>query len=98
MEHIKSIRPQVVNIDVPEVITTAELTDHTQEILHHFGLNAPSLLNTYSCCLEDALIESVQKMKMWRELYEEQSIELSAARDLNALRQQLIKEESDATA
>jgi len=97
MNQTQKIRPKAVNIELPETITTAELTQHSQDILSHFGLDAPSLLNIYSCRLEDALIESVQKMKMWRELYEEQALELSAARDLNALRQQLIKEEADAT-
>ena len=98
MNQTQKIKPKAVNIELPETITTAELSEHSQEILSHFGLEAPSLLNIYSCHIEDALIEAVQKMKMWRELYEEQSIELSAARDLNALRQQLIKEEADASA
>ena len=97
MNLTQAIRPKKVDIELPETITTAELSQHSQEILSHFGLDAPSLLNIYSCRLEDALIEAVQKMKMWRELYEETSIELSAARDLNVLRQQLIKEEADAT-
>ncbi len=98
MNQTQKLRPKAVHIEVPETIQTAELSQHSQDIISHFGLEAPSLLNIYSCHLEDALIEAVQKMKMWRELYEEQSIELSAARDLNALRQQLIKEEADASA
>jgi len=97
MNQTQKIKPKAVNIELPETIATADLSEHSQDILSHFGLEAPSLLNIYSCRLEDALIEAVQKMKMWRELYEEQALELSAARDLNALRQQLIKEEAEAT-
>ena len=97
MNETQKLKPKAANIELPETIVTAELSQHSQDILSHFGLEAPSLLNIYSCHVEDALIEAVQKMKMWRELYEEASIELSAARDLNVLRQQLIKEEADAT-
>ena len=98
MNETQKIKPKAVNIELPETIVTAELSQHSQDVLSHFGLEAPSLLNIYSCHLEDALIEAVQKMKMWRELYEEQSIELAAARDLKVLRQQLIKEEADVNA
>ena len=47
-------------INLPKTIKVSELSDHTRDILEHFGLDAPSLLNTYSCALEDALIEQVK--------------------------------------
>ena len=31
------------------------------EVLEHFGAEAPQLLNTYACAVEDALIEQVQR-------------------------------------
>ena len=30
-------------------------------MLEHFGAEAPNLLNTYACAVEDALIEQVQR-------------------------------------
>ena len=46
-------------IKLPKTIKTDDLSDHSKDILTHFGLEAPSLLNTYCCALEDALIEQV---------------------------------------
>ena len=54
---------QAENITVPAYIVTAKLSPETQEILAHFGLEAPVKLNQYSCAVEDALIEQVQKNK-----------------------------------
>jgi hypothetical protein len=33
------------------------------EVLNHFGIDAPFLLNEYSCSLEDELIEQVKRNK-----------------------------------
>jgi len=56
-------RPErlVKPIKLPKTIKVDELSEDTVDILAHFGLDAPSLLNTYSCALEDALIEVVKK-------------------------------------
>ena len=48
-------------IELGKTINVAELSESTKEILEHFGLDAPHLLNQYSIALEDALIEQVQK-------------------------------------
>lgn len=35
--------------------------EESLEVLRHFGVNAPFLLNEYSCSLEDELIEKVRE-------------------------------------
>jgi len=39
----------------------SQISDESLEVLEHFGAEAPSLLNTYACAVEDALIEQVQR-------------------------------------
>jgi len=38
-----------------------QISDDSLEVLEHFGAEAPQLLNTYACAVEDALIEQVQR-------------------------------------
>ena len=58
---VTPLSAQVENIELPAFIVTSNLSEETQEILAHFGLEAPLKLNQYSCAVEDALIEQVQK-------------------------------------
>ena len=37
----------------------SQVSDESLEVLQHFGAEAPALLNTYACAVEDALIEQV---------------------------------------
>jgi len=37
------------------------ISGESLEVLEHFGAEAPALLNTYACAVEDALIEQVQR-------------------------------------
>lgn len=37
----------------------SQISDDSLEVLEHFGAEAPTLLNTYACAVEDALIEQV---------------------------------------
>ena len=39
----------------------SQLSNESLDVLQHFGSEAPSLLNKYSCAVEDALIEQVKK-------------------------------------
>ena len=39
----------------------SQISDQSLEVLEHFGAEAPALLNTYACAVEDALIEQVQR-------------------------------------
>ena len=61
--------------EVPEVIKRDSFDPNTVEVMEHFGLNAASFLNTYSCRVEDALIEIASKCKEHKEsivlLYQE---------------------------
>ena len=45
---------------------TEWLSDDSIEVMEHFGLEAPALLNKYSNALEDALIEQVRQVKLLR--------------------------------
>ena len=38
-----------------------QISDQSLEVLEHFGAEAPALLNTYACAVEDALIEQVHR-------------------------------------
>ena len=40
---------------------TEWLSDESIDVMQHFGLEAPVLLNNYACAVEDALIEQVKK-------------------------------------
>ena len=54
-------KPKAQQTRVPETIKRKDLTPETVEILTHFGLNSPALLNNYCIALEDALIEQVTR-------------------------------------
>ena len=51
--------------EIPSVVAEF-LSDESLEIVQHFGLEAPKLLNDYSNALEDALIEQVAIIKELR--------------------------------
>lgn len=44
-------------------ITWDSFSVASQEVLEHFGLDAPHILNKYVCSVEDALIEMVDRLK-----------------------------------
>jgi hypothetical protein len=50
---------------IPSVVAEF-LSDESLEIVQHFGLEAPKLLNDYSNALEDALIEQVKLVQQLR--------------------------------
>ena len=63
MDHkgqILKIPPQVAEFFSPESL----------EVLEHFGLEAPALLNQYCCTLEDVLIETVGEREDLKEKLE----------------------------
>ena len=51
---------------VPDVLRE-EMSDHSIEIMEHFGVEAAANLNQYTISLEDALIKQVQKASSYRE-------------------------------
>ncbi len=56
-------RPKSATAPLPETIVVADLDPGVQEVLKHFGVNAPELLNNYCMALEDSLIELIRKIK-----------------------------------
>ena len=60
----KANRPEGGYEISPQV--TEWLSDDSIEVMQHFGLEAPDLLNKYSNALEDALIEQVRQVKLLR--------------------------------
>ena len=54
-------KPKAQQTKVPSAIKRSDLTPESIEILEHFGLNYPYLLNEYCVALEDALIEQVTR-------------------------------------
>ena len=74
-------RPQPSKGPLPPDLKIADLAKPSQEIMQHFGADAPDNLNTYCCCLEDALIEQVrgkanaiEEIKRLQALLEEHNI------------------------
>ena len=53
-------RPKQSRKKLPKDLTIDSFSEASLEILEHFGIEAPNLLNNYCTALEDALIEQVQ--------------------------------------
>jgi hypothetical protein len=56
-------RPKINAKPLPETIVIADLDPGVQEVLRHFGINAPELLNNYCMALEDSLIDLIKKIR-----------------------------------
>ena len=63
----QGLKEQKGDVEIPDVITKDLLTEESLEVLTTFGLDAPYLLNKYSCDLEDSLLEVLQKTGRYRE-------------------------------
>ena len=59
------------------------------EIISHFGVEAPSLLNNYCCAVEDALIEQMKKAIEYREKCIALSDEVKRLKDLVSIEDSL---------
>lgn len=70
LEKQLSSRPTKTTAPLPKTIVVSELSDGTKDVLEYFGVEAPVLLNDFSCALEDALIESVARYKELKQKYE----------------------------
>ena len=67
---LKKNRPAKSKEPLPKTINVADLSEASQDVLEHFGIEAPALLNDYSNALEDALLEMVQKLIKLQQKYE----------------------------
>ena len=54
------------------------ISGESLEVLEHFGAEAPALLNTYACAVEDALIEQVQRTNSMDQVLQATSEERNA--------------------
>ena len=61
-------KQRVANHSKRSDISWDSFTPESQEVLEYFGLDAPYLLNEYTCKVEDALIETVARLKAANEL------------------------------
>lgn len=57
-------KPEKINDDLPHAILLSELSTETLEVLEHFGIEAPHLLNQYCIKVEDALITVCNKCEL----------------------------------
>ena len=62
----------------PEQLAAYGVSDESVEVLNHFGADAPQVLNTYACQIEDALITTNQQLNEAVNLLEELSNEHKA--------------------
>lgn len=54
--------------EVPDVINThQDLSAHTIDCMKTFGMDAAATLNDYSCSVEDALIQQIEKVREYTE-------------------------------
>ena len=53
-------RPRASLDKLPKDLSIDSFSEASVDILKHFGIDAPNLLNNYCTALEDALIEQVQ--------------------------------------
>ena len=74
-------RPTPSKHKLPKDLSIDSFSKASIDILEHFGIDAPNLLNNYSTALEDALIEQVQnrandlkRLKRYEALLQEHQI------------------------
>lgn len=60
-------KPKPYGKELPEAIYLKDLSTDSLEVMQHFGPEAASLLNTYSCAVEDALVEQMQRQALLAE-------------------------------
>ncbi len=53
-------RPKASKDRLPKDLSIDSFSEASVDILQHFGIDAPNLLNNYCTALEDALIEQVR--------------------------------------
>ena len=63
MSGTKRVKLEPGRYEVPDVIHTKDLTASSIDVIATFGLDAPALLNKYACSVEDAFIETLQRLQ-----------------------------------
>ena len=69
-------KPKKATEPLPEAIKNAGFSEASLDVLEHFGPETPALLNTYSCAVEDALIESIMRQMEQKKIIQELQLKL----------------------
>lgn len=80
---------------MPDTISVSELSEHTQDVIKSFGLEAAGLLNDYACAVEDSLIDTLARLKEYKEALSENDIARKEAELKNALLNRRLRTISD---
>lgn len=81
---INKPKPNKKKTKLGATINVSDLSEATVDVIAHFGINAPGLLNEYSIALEDALIEQVNHVvKLRHQVAELQSIVIKLETNAN---------------
>ena len=65
---------------VPDIILKEDLSEHCVSVLEEFGVEAPSILNDYSCKIEDAFLQAVEDRKILSEAVTKMNAEINDLR------------------
>ncbi len=68
---IKIARPKPAPGNLPETFDQSDFSEASIEVLEHFGIEAPTLLNDFAISLEDALIELMKRHQLLKTQYQE---------------------------
>ena len=60
------VRKQIQSDQTPEIFRKL-MSQESFEVMEHFGMDTPRLLNNYCCAIEDALVEQMKKAIEYRE-------------------------------
>lgn len=64
------VREKTSSTSLPSEIKTEDFSKESREILEHFGLECPAMLNVYATSLEDVLLQLTQaNNELRREVY-----------------------------
>jgi polyhydroxyalkanoate synthesis regulator phasin len=64
---LEELRPAASLKSTPASIAFTDLSEDSQSVVAHFGIEAPAHLNNYCCALEDALIPLAEKVDELKE-------------------------------
>ncbi len=76
LEKLRKHRDELPNLreDLPEDFPLEIFSEASQDILQHFGADAPKILNEYATDIEDALITVCQAYKELKAAFDKQMI------------------------
>ena len=82
------VQKQIQSDKIPEIFMKL-LSQESFEVMEHFGMDTPRLLNQYCCAVEDALVEQMKKAIDYKEKCIALSDEVKRLKDLIAIEDSL---------